>query len=428
MVVSTDRSSLLGGRNTPTTPSSDASGILTPIENVEQIIEIDPHGDVVLQIEHQLATGITARSFRVGSPILKTNSKYFQNMLRPGRFEEATRIEAGHKTLRERYGNIAQAPSDELPILDIKDLGRISVKSIGPLGTDFLNILHGKDTQTHPPVVNLANLAIVADRFDALDIVKSYVRRKKTIRALDGKTTPKVDAALNEDKVRQRLLVGVLLDYAPWVEKYTARLIAKGWTGKESDISTALWWDIPFRIEEELAYRRDCVLETIQSLQSHFLSMYASRERQCKLGYESSLQCDSFQLGEMVRFFMRVGTLQFQGTMIDSSDPPAAYDGDLYVLLDTLRQVPEYQIDKFHSHCGIRTRMVPLLDMIQECLSSVGVCFDCWQEDRTQAAWILSNRPLLWKKQAFRLKGQGHDSRHADIRAMFTAAERDWSQ
>ena len=427
MVASIERASLLGGRDTPTTPSSDTSSVLAPAESVDEIIEIAAHGDIVLRIEHQLATGSTVRSFRVSSPMLKMNSKYFQNMLQPGRFEEATRIEAGHKVLRERYGTIAQAPSDELPVLDIKNLGRISVKSIGPLGTDFLYILHGQDTQTSPPVVNLANLAIVADRFDALEMVKSYIKRKKTIRALDGKTTHKVDAALNEEKVRQRLLVGVLLDYLPWVEKYTARLITKGWTGKESDISTPLWWDIPSQIEEEVTYRRDCVLETIQSLQSHFLSMYASRERQCKLGYESSLQCDSFQFGEMVRFFIRVGTLQLQGTMIDSSDPPTAYDGDLYVLLDTLRQVPEYQIDKFHSHCGIRTRMVPQLDMIQECLSYVGVCFECWQETRQHTAWISSNRPLLWKKQTFRPRGQGHDSKHAEIRALFTAAERDWS-
>ena len=427
MVVSLERQSLFGGRDTPATPSTDASGVLTPAENGDEITEIAAHGDITLRIEHEVASGTAVRTFRVSSPILKTNSKYFQNLLQAGRFEEATKIEAGHKLLREQYGNVAQAPSTELPVLDIKDLGRISVKSIDSLVTDFLYILHGKDTQTFPPVVNLANLAIVADRFDALEIVKNYVRRKKMIRALDGKTTPKADAALSEEKVRQRLLVGVLLDYAPWVEKYSARLITKGWVGKETDVSTALWWDIPSRIEEELAYRRSYVLETIQSLQSHFLSMYTTRERQCKLGYESSVACDSFQLGEMVRFFMKVGTLQFQGTIIDANDPPASYTGDLYVLLDTLRQVPEYQIDKFHTHCGIRTRLVPLLDTIQECLQFVGLCFDCWQEDRQKTAWMLCKRPLLWRKQTFRFKNSGHDHKHADVRAMFTAVERDWS-
>lgn len=427
MVKATERSSLLGGRETPATPSSDASGILTPSDHAEVIIEIVAHGDIVINIEHEVSGVPATRSFRVSSPILKTNSKYFQNLLQSGRFEEAAKIDSAHRALREQYGSIAEVPSSDIPVLDIKDLGRISVKLIEPLLTDFFYILHGKDTQTFPPVANLANLAIVADRFDALDIVKSYVRRKKMIRALDGKTTPKVDAALSEEKVRQRLLVGVLLDYVPWVEKYTARLTIKGWVGSEADISTALWWDIPSRIEEEMACRRNCVLETIQSIQSHFLSMYTSRERQCKLGYESSVACDSYQLGEMIKFFMRVGSLHFQGTIIDSAEPPSPYSGDIHTLLDTLRQVPEYQIDRFHTHCGIRTRLVPLLDMLQECLQFVGVCFDCWQQDRQQTSWILSNRPLLWKKSAFRLKGQGHDSGHAEVKAMFTAAEREWN-
>lgn len=427
MVASVERQSLFGGRDTPVTPSTDASGVLTPAENPNEIVELAAHGDIVLRIEHEVPTGTVVRSFRASSPILKTNSKYFQNILQLGRFEEAAKVEAAHKLLRERYGSIAQAPSDELPVLHIKDLGRISVKSIDSLVTDFLYILHGKDTQTVPPVANLANLAIVSDRFDALDVVKNYVRRKKMIRAIDGKTTPKADMALTEERVRQRLLVGVLLGYAPWVEKYTARLITKGWVGGETEVSTALWWDIPFRIEEEIAYRRNSILETTQSLQSHFLSMYTTRDRQCKLGYESSVACDSFQLGEMIRFFMRVGTLQFQGTIIDTNESPESHRGDLYILLDTLRQVPEYQIDKFHNHCGIRTRLVPLLDLIQECLQYVGVCLECWHEDRQQTAWISSKRPLLWKNHTLRLKNQGHDNRHADIRAMFTAADRAWN-
>jgi hypothetical protein len=429
MVKSTERLSLFGGRDTPATPSSDASSMITPPDNEDEIIEIAAHGDLVVKIEHEVSGLSTARSFRVSTSILKANSKYFQNILLLGRFEEATRIEMAHKALRDQYGNSIQMPSTELPVLSIKDIGRISVKLIEPLLTDFLYILHGKDTQTFPPVANLANLAIVADRFDSLDAVRNYIRRKKMIRALDGKMTPKADAALSEEKARQRLLVGVLLDYAPWVGKYTARLITKGWTGRETDTSTALWCDIPSRIEEEMAYRRSCVLETIQSLLSHFLSMYTSRERQCKLGYESSVACDSYQLGEIVRFFMRVGTLQLQGAVIHSADPPEPYNGDIYTLLDTLRQVPEYQVDKFHTHCGIRTKLVPLLDMLQECLQFVGVCFECWQQDRSQASWMMSNRPLLWKRQDFRLRGHGHghDSRHGEIKAMFTAAEREWN-
>ena len=408
------------------TPTSETSSHQSHSQDGAAIVEIAAHCDIVLQIEHMNGRSKTMNAFRVSTPVLKTNSKYFERLLQTGRFSEAADIEAKHKSIRERYASIAEAPSTELPVLFIQDIGRIStVRAVDALLTDFLYILHGKDTQTFPPVSNLANLAIVADRFDALQIVKTYVRRKKMIKAIDSKTS-KVDASLSEEKLRQRLLVAILLEYPPWIEKYSARLITKGRVGKEADIATALWWDLPTRVEEELAYRRECVLETIQSLQSHFLTFYTSRERQCKLGYDTSGQCDSFQLGEMIRFFSRTGTLQLQGTIIDANEAPLPYAGDLHALIDTLRQVPEYQI-KFHTHCGIRTRMIPLLDFLETALQFIGICPDCWQEHRGEYAWVESKRPLLWRRQDFRFKVQDHSSRHADIRALFTATERHWA-
>ncbi|KAK5128971.1 hypothetical protein LTR85_000304 [Meristemomyces frigidus] len=409
--------------------SSAADGVSGPTSSADEdaIISVAAHGDIVLRIQHETTTSKHVAQFRVSAPALRQHSKYFERLLQAGRFGEGSQVDEQHKRLRDRYQSTTEAPSSELPVVSVQDVGRISaVKSIAALCTDFFYILHSKDTQTFPPVANLANLAIVADRFDAVEAVKGYVKRKKMIRAIDGKTTPKADNSLFEEKVRQRLLVAIMLDYPPWVEKYTARLIVKGWVGKEPDLSAALWWDLPHRVEEELAYRRECALETVQSLQTYFFGLYTLRERQCKLGYDSSPQCDSFQLGEQVRFFTKIGMLQLQGAIFDTSEPPAPYEGDLHVLLDTLRQVPEYQIDRNHSHCGIRTRLIPLLDILQECLYYIGMCPDCWQEDRTQYAWINAKRPLVWKKQSFRARAQGHGNRHADLRVMFMATERDW--
>lgn len=416
-----------GRRSATTTPSSEAPSSTTAPDGEEDVIEIVNHGDVVLHIEHTIDKSAVTRSFRASSSILKDYSKYFSSLLQPERFSEAASVETAHHILREKYGTSADAPIDELPVLKIQDVGRIQVRSIGPLLTDFLSILHGKDTQPTLPAANLANLAIVADRFDAIERVKSYVVRKKMIRAIDGKTTAKTDAALSEEKVRQRMLVGLVFDDQAWVEKYSSRLITKGWVGAEASSSSALWWDLPLGIEEELAYRRECVLETIQSLQSHFLGLYLSRERQCKLGYDSSSQCDSFQLGEMMRFFTRVGTLQLQGIIIDTIEPPAAYAGDLKNLLDTLRQVPEYQIDKFHTHCGIRTKLVPILQILEYCITQAGICAQCWREARTEAAWLGAKRPLLWKRSGHHLRDGGHKERHTGTREMFTASEHDWS-
>ena len=410
--------------------SSAVDSVIAADPKTEQsaIISIAGHGDIVLQIEHDTKATKHTALFRVSSSALKQHSKYFERLLQLGRFGEANNVEEKHRELRQHYQNIADAPDAELPVITVQDIGRISaVKSIAALLTDLFYILHGKDSQTFPPVTNLANLAIVADRFDALEILKSYVNRKKMIRALDGKTTPKVESGLSEEKLRQRLLVGLMLDYPPWVEKYSTRLITKGWVGGEVELSEPLWWDLPRRVEDELAFRRDCALETVQSLQSYFLRLYTSRERQCRLGYDTSPQCDSFQLGEMVRFFTKTGMLQLQGAVFDTSEPPPPYSGDIITLIETLRQVPEYQIDRNHTHCGIRTRLMPLLDMLQESLYRIGICAHCWAEDRPAYAWIDAKRPLVWKKTDFRLIGQGHGNRHADVRGLFIATERYWA-
>lgn len=421
---SDDRSS----QRTPDTPLSEVSNVPILETKTNGIINIDIEGDIVLKVKHEKQTSTSPHLFRVSSSVLKAQSKYFERLLQLGRFEESRKVEERHQLLRDQYGDPEKAPPDELPVLDIQDLGRIShVKAIDALLADFFLMLYGKDLSTTPPVANLANLVIVADRFDALDEVRSYAARKKMIQAIDGKTTPKVDASLSEEKVRQRLLVAILLEHAVWMEKYSGRLIIKGWVGKEADVDAPLWWDLPSRVEEELAFRRECVLDTIQSLQSHFIGLYTSRERQCKLGYDSSGQCDSFQLGEMVRFYTRIGTLQFKGALIDSSEPAPPWEGDALIALDSLRQVPEYQIDRFHSHCGIRTRLIPLLDLLQECLHSVGICSECWNTDRVDYAWIEAKKPLLWKRSNFRLRAQGCSGKHAGLKEMFMAGERDWS-
>ncbi|KAK5163510.1 uncharacterized protein LTR77_010692 [Saxophila tyrrhenica] len=424
MVSTSSTGRFSDGRSTPSTPMSEAADSPAP-NNSSKGMEIAPDGDIVLEIEHEVGKPAAVHSYRVSATILTTHSKYFASLLQPGRFSEAANVEAKHRNLREQYGEVGKAPPRELPALSIKDVGRVAVKSVGPLLGDFFNILHNREMQIPPPVANLANLAVVADRFDALEVVRTYLRRKKVMKMLDAKTTAKADLALGEERVRQRLLVGVLLDHTPWVEKYSLRMICKGWASKEVSVSAALWWDLPGRLEDELVYRRECMLETIQSLQSHFLALYSSRERQCKLGYDSSAQCDSFQLGEMVRFFTRIGTVQLQGTLIDVADPPEPHAGDLINLLDTLRQVPEYQIDKFHSHCGIRTRLVPMLDLLQRAIPHAAVCGECWEANRTDLAWLGAKRPLLWRKGDSGLYGTGH--RHAGIRDFFTATERQWS-
>jgi len=392
------------------------------------------NGDLVLQIEHANASlDLTLHSFRVSTTALKAKSKYFERLLEAGRFGEGQQIISQHEALLKKFSSLALVPATELPVIRIENLGRISaVKSIRPLLTDFLLILHDQDTQATPPVSNLANLAIVADRFDALEAVKLHIRRKKTIRALDAKTLPKQDASLSEERVRQRLLVGLMLDHAPWVEKYSVRLITKGWLGQEAELDDPLWWDLPARIEEELSLRRASILETLQSIQTYFLTQYSSRTRQCRLGYDTSPECDSFQFGEIVRFYLRAGTLRLENTIAGGDHPPSSesdfYAGDIPLLLDRLKQIPEYQVDRNHSHCGIRTRLVPYLELVSAAMLQAGICGECWAEDRHAHAWLGAKRPLKWRKQGdgVDLRAREHGRRHASVREFFLAGEKDW--
>lgn len=399
------------------------------IEDTTDIVDIATDGDLVLNVRHLQQS----QKFRVRVKSLRSKSKYFARLLEPGRFGEGSQVDSKLQTIHHQYSRLADVPAIELPLVSVEDLGRISsVKSIAALCADFFQILHDHDLATAPPIINLANLAIVADRFDALDSVSLYIQRKKFIPVWETRTTPKLETSLTEDKIRQRLLVAIFYHHLPWIEKYSARLIARGWVGATADLTTPLWHDLPFRLEDELVHRRDSILETIDSIQTHFLTLYTSRDRQCKLGYDSSAQCDSFQLGEMIKFFRRNDTLRLHGTIAgagadaSASASPDAFDGDVYGLLETLRQVPEYQIDRNHHHCGLRTRLVPLLDLVLDGLRDARICGRCWTEARTEYAWTEAKRPVSWRRQDDR-STDGHGARHDWVRDMFTATSRDWS-
>lgn len=141
---------------------------------------------------------------------------------------------------------------------------------------------------------------------------------------------------------------------------------------------------------EELQYRRECILNTIASVQRHFLTLYASRSRQCQLGYDSSAACDSYQLGQMIKFLANRQLLSLVDfspgswdALEETSPPPVDH------ILATLRQCPSYQIDKHHTNCGLRTRILPILDFIQALLSanSIPIARPAWKSNRRAASW-----------------------------------------
>jgi hypothetical protein len=148
----------------------------------------------------------------------------------------------------------------------------------------------------------------------------------------------------------------------------------------------------------ELSHRRACILRTLAGLLSHFLALYTSSNRKCRLGYDSSPACDSYQLGEMIKFLTKKGLLSlipFQA--VSPEDPeyvwPESWDGDIEHLMGILRQCPSYQIDKNHAHCGLRSKLLPRLAAIQSCIDTgVGIKLMRWKIDRAAETWIIPTR------------------------------------
>ncbi|KAI4655485.1 hypothetical protein J4E93_000197 [Alternaria ventricosa] len=420
----------------------------------EDALVIAADGDLILDVAQE--EGGQRFSYRVDSKTLQQNSRYFENLL-SDRFNEGQRLTAALEALAlSSYSKIADAPAHVLPHIAIVNVGRVAVakaSSIRNLVADFLRAIHGLDLAvTNPPIANLANLAVVADRFDAVAGLSKHIQRKKYLQLIDAKSRGKPAPTQTEERIRQKLFVGLLFDHPSWVTRYSKHLIMRDsvqWRpGTEEDHTKALWWDIPNGVEDELIQRREYILETINSVQAHFLKLYTSGERQCKLWYDTSLQCDSFQLGEMIRFFSKIDTVRLQGKIYDNTEP-TYYLGDIDRLLSSLRQCSNYQVDSNHGHCGLRGRILPLLDLIQNQLSldtgslDIGICAECWNNHRSEYAWQLAKRPVMWahpksltgnRALTTAVARKSHQktpssclSRHVAVRDLFMAVERDWT-
>jgi hypothetical protein len=215
-------------------------------------INIEANGDLILDIRQQESD--FGFLYRVDSRVVQQNSRYFENLLSP-RFKEGQNLQAALGALKAAgYATPAEAPADALPKISIVDVGRISkVSTIQNLAADFLRALHDQQIPANPPVANLANLAVVADRFNALPHFTAYMRRKKYLQFVDAKVKGKSNTTLSEERVRQKLLVGFMFDHPPWVARYSKHLILRDsvqWKpGAEQDDTAALWWDLPNGVE-----------------------------------------------------------------------------------------------------------------------------------------------------------------------------------
>ncbi|KAG8528906.1 uncharacterized protein KY384_006595 [Bacidia gigantensis] len=375
--------------------------------------------------------------------LLRQNSKYFDRLLDPDKFEEGRRIE---QELHERAAGNGLAHEKPLPTITVSDLpllferpSRANESDLAEILTLFLRMLHGVQVswpfsgiKEFRSLEFLARLAIIADFFSAPDILHGFVRKVHNNERAAYNGLFGMKNKVPETVVRQQLLIGILLSFSPWIWSGSNYLICKGsghWSQSSqedtrSDDGQVAWNMLPNGIEEELFARRQYVLQTISSIQSHFVGLYSSKLIQCKKGYANSTECDSFQLGEMIKFFTRKGSLQMRDMYMQQE--AEIYNGDMRDLIARLKECPKYQIDSYHQHCGARTRILPILEALQN-FPDYGICMSCWQTDRTKESWLDNPSGGYW---TFLSRGSqfGPNCDHnGQSKRMYTAETRNWT-
>lgn len=182
------------------------------------------------------------------------------------------------------------------------------------------------------------------------------------------------------------------------------------------------------------------MVDTLQSIALHFLNVYSSGIQQCRLGYATSWVCDSFQLGEMTKFLKKHNLIKL-GPVLTGQDEAESYIGDLERIVEIYKSCPTYRMDEFHTHCGLRTRLIPLIEQLElylraSSLFGVGICGDCWKAHPLEYAWSEANRLVTWSAPVPRVtsymyaRSPGSEAclqLHTKLRDMFMAVDRDWT-
>ena len=152
-----------------------------------------------------------------------------------------------------------------------------------------------------------------------------------------------------------------------------------------------------------MTIRRDGIFNTISSIPNSLLKPYMQSDRSrpaiCRLGYGNSLACDSFQLGESIRWLCRRKFASPNLAMIYAvpEDESFVAEGTPRAMVKALREFPDYQVDGYHHRCGIKGKLIQTLDVLESMLvdpKKIGLCLHCWRSmggDRT--SWSMDRRP-----------------------------------
>lgn len=228
-------------------------------ESMIRPIALVTEGDLVLKVKD--AARHTYHHYLVSKKCLCDSSRYFATLLDPTKFFEGVALHDKMGSLVTAYGQRSSIPLAQIPVITIDDIGEVPAKvSAEASFVLFLSILHGLDPPWNRPDWSfIAILAVIADRFDAVEAVAEFIRHRnhwvKRCFAWDEKKPLSVK---DEETVRQQILVGLLFGLELLLRKQTATLVVADsvlWTVDEvparSD-ADALWWNLPRGLEGTL--------------------------------------------------------------------------------------------------------------------------------------------------------------------------------
>ena len=240
------------GRTGTTAPllKDEESGLI-----VRRIAEKGTASDLILKVKD--ASADTHRLYLVNQKLLCDASPYFATLLDPAKFAEGIRVGEKKSESMKAYTKDGSMPLAYLPTITIEDIGQLPAKaSTEAVFTFFLCILHKLVLSwSQLDWSSLAMLAVIADRFDAAEIVANYIGRRgwtKRPYSWDERTSLSFK---DEKTVRQQILVGLVFGIGSLLQKQTATLIVADsvlWTRDEAPANVdlnGLWWNLPRGLE-----------------------------------------------------------------------------------------------------------------------------------------------------------------------------------
>ncbi|KAJ5088717.1 hypothetical protein N7456_012333 [Penicillium angulare] len=464
---------------------------------------VSPNGDLIIEHTDPSSTADNM-SWQVSSKLLIEKSPYFRAMLDPVKFAEGRQLAQQVEALNVNSNSHSEfkAENDEGPIsLPVVHITANTVTRLcGPdvLGL-FIKVLCLDSMDDHvkqsfqgalriESPSTIAKLIHIADAFNSLDPIKAilhsidYQYGKKGRASVSRFSTALLK--MKEDRIRQIILISKTIQNPVVTRVFTHLLILVGskfwFNSPEPPSGEYLQWHyLPSNVEEELYYRRQCIMNTITDLQAYFLRAYGAledtdpspapprslgaafttssqtRHFQCRAGLANASQCDIFQLGQMVRFFTMRSKTVFLGSNLtdpDFSPDPSSEDeeietqdqspasSDVITIIASLRQYPDYQIDEHHGSCGVRRRLLPIIPCIEKYLLDsqglLGIDYVIWSniDARHSAEWIGSRKTHsvdVRQAQIVSISAHRRESksrrwvdRYAE--ALFTAKSRNW--